>query len=277
MKIRGVEIKIIRGDIAEIKVDAVVVQSYGRDMSAPKADSFKARNLIHAVVAEDGIPIDDKKVRYACAHALAVARSLKVRSIALPAIGYADAGLTLTASAKIMSQEIFRHIREEKHFLKEIDLVLRNDEDFKAFRRTAESYLNHIVGSLCQGPFVTVDTIIEVEGGVVLIKRSNPPFGWAIPGGFLDYGESLEEAAAREAKEETGLVVTNLRQFHTYSNPERDPRFHTISTVFICQAKGKPEAASDAAVARIVGLGAWRDMEIAFDHKRVLEDYSRTR
>ena len=71
MKIRGVEIKIIRGDIAEIKVDAVVVQSYGRDMSAPKADSFKARNLIHAVVAEDGIPIDDKKVRYACAHALA--------------------------------------------------------------------------------------------------------------------------------------------------------------------------------------------------------------
>ncbi|OIO36164.1 MAG: hypothetical protein AUJ74_03435 [Candidatus Omnitrophica bacterium CG1_02_44_16] len=134
-----------------------------------------------------------------------------------------------------------------------------------------------MVGSLCQGPFVTVDTIIEVEGGVVLIKRSNPPFGWAIPGGFLDYGESLEEAAAREAKEETGLVVTNLRQFHTYSNPERDPRFHTISTVFICQAKGKPEAASDAAVARIVGLGAWRDMEIAFDHKRVLEDYSRTR
>ncbi|MEK7850204.1 MAG: NUDIX domain-containing protein, partial [Candidatus Omnitrophota bacterium] len=85
---------------------------------------------------------------------------------------------------------------------------------------------------------MTVDTIIEVEGGVVLIKRSNPPFGWAIPGGFLDYGESLEEAAAREAKEETGLVVTNLKQFHTYSDPVRDPRFHTISTVFICQAKG---------------------------------------
>ncbi|MEK7849570.1 MAG: NUDIX hydrolase, partial [Candidatus Omnitrophota bacterium] len=65
--------------------------------------------------------------------------------------------------------------------------------------------------------------------------------------------------------------------FHTYSDPARDPRFHTISTVFICQAKGKPEAASDAAAARIFELGAWRDMEIAFDHKRVLEDYLRSR
>ncbi|MFH0940315.1 MAG: NUDIX domain-containing protein [Candidatus Omnitrophota bacterium] len=134
-----------------------------------------------------------------------------------------------------------------------------------------------MVGSLCQGSFVTVDTIIEVEGGIVLIKRSNPPFGWAIPGGFLDYGESLEEAAAREAKEETGLVVTNLKQFHTYSDPARDPRFHTVSTVFICQAKGIPKAASDAAAARIFKLGDWRDMEIAFDHKRVLEDYLRSR
>ncbi len=277
MKIRGVEIKIIRGDIAQLKVDAVVVQSYGRAKPVQKTSSFKAQNLIHAVVAEDGIPIDDKKVRNACAHALAVARSLKVRSIAFPPIGYSPDGLTLTASAKILSQEIFRHIREEKHFLKEIDLVLQGEEDFMAFRRTAESYLNHIVNSLCQGPFVTVDTIIEVEEGIVLIKRSNPPFGWAIPGGFLDYGESLEEAAAREAKEETGLAVTNLKQFHTYSAPARDPRFHTISTVFICQAKGEPRAGSDAASARIVKLGAWREMEIAFDHKKVLEDYLRSR
>ena len=81
-----------------------------------------------------------------------------------------------------------------------------------------------------------MDIIIEIEGGIVLIERKNPPFGWALPGGFVDYGESFEQAAVREALEETGLRVTLTRQFHTYSDPGRDPRQHTASTVFIATA-----------------------------------------
>ncbi|MBU1726789.1 MAG: NUDIX hydrolase [Candidatus Omnitrophica bacterium] len=123
------------------------------------------------------------------------------------------------------------------------------------------------------GPFVTVDAIIEIEGGIVIIKRSNPPFGWALPGGFVDYGESLEDAAAREAKEETGLDVTDLKQFHTYSDPSRDPRFHTIGTVFIARAKGKPEAGDDAAGLRVVELSQIEKLAFAFDHKKIIEEY----
>src|SRR3989304_1636029 len=88
-----------------------------------------------------------------------------------------------------------------------------------------------------KNPFPTVDIIIEIEGkGIVLIRRKNPPYGWAIPGGFVDYGESIENAAVREALEETSLKVELLRQFHVYSSPDRDPRFHTISTVFTARA-----------------------------------------
>jgi ADP-ribose pyrophosphatase YjhB (NUDIX family) len=82
-----------------------------------------------------------------------------------------------------------------------------------------------------RNPYLTVDIIIEYQGGIVLIQRKNPPHGWALPGGFVDYGECLEEAAKREAREETGLTTQLIRQLHTYSNPDRDPRHHTVSTV----------------------------------------------
>ncbi|MCX5703920.1 MAG: NUDIX hydrolase [Candidatus Omnitrophica bacterium] len=120
---------------------------------------------------------------------------------------------------------------------------------------------------------MTVDAIIELPEGIVLIERSNPPFGWALPGGFVDYGESLEEAVTREAKEETGLALTDLRQFHTYSDPRRDPRFHTIGTVFIAKAKGKPKAGDDAQGAKVIKLSEIEKMEFAFDHKQILKDY----
>src|SRR5512136_648217 len=98
-----------------------------------------------------------------------------------------------------------------------------------------------------RNPIPTVDIIIEIESkGIVLIKRKNPPHGWAIPGGFVDYGESLEEAAVREAKEETNLDVKLVRQLHTYSDPNRDPRHHSISTVYVAKAKGLPKAEDDA-------------------------------
>ncbi len=124
-----------------------------------------------------------------------------------------------------------------------------------------------------QNPIPTVDIIIEVGSkGIVLIKRKNTPYGWAIPGGFVDYGESLEKAAVREAKEETNLDVKLIRQFHTYSDPRRDPRHHSISTVYIAKAKGIPKARDDALEIGIFNQSNLPD-EIAFDHRSILKDY----
>lgn len=109
-----------------------------------------------------------------------------------------------------------------------------------------------------------------------MIKRKNPPFGWALPGGFVDYGESLESAAMREAKEETGLSIELLRQFHTYSSPDRDPRRHTITTVYIARAEGEPRGGDDAEEARLF-IRTSLPEPIVFDHKQILDDYFRRR
>jgi len=121
-------------------------------------------------------------------------------------------------------------------------------------------------------PLPTVDIIIECNDGIVLIERKNPPAGWALPGGFVEYGETLESAAMREAREETGLDVELVRQFHTYSDPKRDPRHHSISTVFIARAKGEPSAGDDARAARIFRRDNLPD-RIAFDHRDIIDDY----
>ena len=128
-----------------------------------------------------------------------------------------------------------------------------------------------------KGPIPTVDIIIEItrkngQEGIILIKRKNPPHGWALPGGFVDCGESLEEAAVREAKEETSLDIKLKSQFHTYSDPKRDPRKHTISTVYVAAAQGRPKAQDDAQ-----DIGIFTEEEInfplAFDHQKILADY----
>lgn len=124
-----------------------------------------------------------------------------------------------------------------------------------------------------RNPFSTVDIIIEQGEGVVLILRLNEPRLWAIPGGFCDYGESLEEAAVREAKEETGLKVELIEQIHTYSDPGRDPRQHNITTVYIARARGGILQAQDDAQ----GIGIFSENNLpgvlAFDHARILGDY----
>lgn len=127
-----------------------------------------------------------------------------------------------------------------------------------------------------QNPFPTVDVIIELnERGIILVRRKNPPCGWAIPGGFVDYGESLEDAAIRESKEETGLDVILRKQLHTYSRPDRDPRHHTITTVFIARASGTPVAADDAAE---IGIFTKENLPspLMFDHEQILADYFST-
>ena len=123
-----------------------------------------------------------------------------------------------------------------------------------------------------RNPFLTVDIIIECQGGIVLIERKNPPLGWALPGGFVDYGESLETAAAREAFEETSLKVQLIEQLHTYSDPERDPRHHTVSTVFIATAQDRPRAADDAVDAGIFTQDNLPS-PLVFDHPLILNDY----
>jgi 8-oxo-dGTP diphosphatase len=124
-------------------------------------------------------------------------------------------------------------------------------------------------------PLITVDTIIELqdrEGGpVVLIERKYPPFGWAIPGGFVDVGETLEQAAMREAYEETGLQVSLQVLLGLYSDPARDSRGHTVSAVYIARAKGEPVAMDDAANVAVFKLDELP--ELAFDHGQILQDY----
>ncbi|MCP3924092.1 MAG: NUDIX hydrolase [Desulfobacterales bacterium] len=130
------------------------------------------------------------------------------------------------------------------------------------------------MNSKYQNPKLTVDIIIETGSGIVLIERKNEPFGWALPGGFVDLGESLETAAKREAKEETSMEVELLRQFHTYSNPERDKRFHTVSTVFIGKGSGNLIPRDDAKDAKIFEIDKL-PKELAFDHNEILSDYKR--
>ena len=141
--------------------------------------------------------------------------------------------------------------------------------------KTVEKYRN---------PVPTVDIIIEMasgryesvsqreKDGIVLIERKNPPFGWALPGGFVDYGESLESAALREALEETSLEVELRYQLGTYSDPARDPRHHTISVVFVASATGEPRAADDAKEVGIFGRNSL-PQQLAFDHGKILQDY----
>jgi ADP-ribose pyrophosphatase YjhB (NUDIX family) len=146
-----------------------------------------------------------------------------------------------------------------------------------------------------RNPFPTVDIIIEIapadsgrarrsddrsggdetakqSRGILLIKRKNPPMGRALPGGFVDYGESLEAAAVREAEEETSLKVQLQYQLGAYSDPSRDPRFHTISVVFVARATGEPRAADDAADLEIFSRDSLPD-NLAFDHEKILQDY----
>ena len=124
-------------------------------------------------------------------------------------------------------------------------------------------------------PRLTVDMIVRMidkPNSVLLIERKNPPYGWAIPGGFVEIGETLEEAVEREIREETSLTVDKVKQFHAYSDPSRDPRGHTVSVVFTGEGIGVPEAMSDAENIRIFSIEEL-PRQLAFDHSQILDDY----
>ena len=122
-------------------------------------------------------------------------------------------------------------------------------------------------------PLLTVDIVICLQGQVVvLIERRYPPYGWALPGGFVDVGETLEQAAIREAKEETGLEIKLEALLGCYSDPSRDPRGHTVSAVYVANAHGEPRAADDAKNITLVDPSS-PSVSLAFDHGLILDDY----
>jgi 8-oxo-dGTP diphosphatase len=123
-----------------------------------------------------------------------------------------------------------------------------------------------------RNPVPTVDVLLQTPEGLVLIRRSNPPEGWALPGGFVDYGERVEDAAVREALEETGLHIVLDDLFYVYSDPRRDPRQHTLTVVFISHASGPPIGGDDAAEARAFPLDALPS-PLVFDHGQIVADY----
>jgi 8-oxo-dGTP diphosphatase len=125
-------------------------------------------------------------------------------------------------------------------------------------------------------PLLAADAIIELADRpgrpIVLIERLNPPHGWAIPGGFVDVGERVEAAAVREAREETGLDVTLRALLGLYSDPARDPRGHTVTAVYVAEARGEPQALDDACALAVFAPDSL-PVDLAFDHAIVLADY----
>ena len=127
-------------------------------------------------------------------------------------------------------------------------------------------------------PFITADGLVEVYRdtllqGIVLIDRLNPPYGTALPGGFMDIGETIEECLKREMSEEIGLDVEIIELLGLYSDPKRDPRFHTLSAVYVCRADAIPHAGDDAKSVKVIGIDALKDEQFVFDHRKIVEDY----
>ncbi len=311
LQVRGCAIEVLRGDLTALGVDAIVnaantklvmgggvagaikrkggqaieEEALGKgpiavgDAVETAAGQLPCRYVIHAATMGMDFKTDEARVRQAARSAFALAQRLRVSSLAFPALGCGTGGFAYLAAAKIMAQEALRALRAPDSCLNKIIFCLFEEEAVAVFRSGVIGYLTHVTGELMWGPFVTVDCLIEQKGpggeSLVLIERSNPPLGVALPGGFVEYGESLEEAVAREAREETGLVLEGLRQFHTYSAPGRDPRFHTVATVFVARGRGEARAGDDAAGVRLVPLQGLSGLTYAFDHRSVIEDYLR--
>ena len=217
--------------------------------------------------------VNERTIRRAYANALHRAAKLKSHAIVLPTIDCGEEKFPLVGITKIMAQEILRFARYEKNSVKNIIIKVADPRASSIYKTRIEGYMRHVQEDLGLGPYVTVDMIIELKTGIVAIERSNPPYGWALPGGFVDPFESLETAVRREAKEETNLRLTNLRQLGTYSDPKRDPRFHTIATVYVAKGIGQPKAGDDAQGLKVVKYSDLRKFKFAFDHGKMIRDY----
>lgn len=305
MKIKNTEIVVTKGDITESENDAIVnaannkfymgggvagaIKKKGGKIIEEEAikqgpvavgeavittgGTLSAKYVIHAATMAMDFKTDENIIRKATYNTLKLAQRKNITSISFCALGCGVGGFSYEAASKIMAQEIFRYLQEtDGPALKKIEFILLSEEPLKIFRKNINDYLEHIVNKLRQGPFLTVDGIVELDNGIVMIERMNPPLGWALPGGFVDYGETVEEAVKREVKEETNLEFSDFKLLGVYSNPKRDARFHTVSVVFYGKGRGELCAASDAKNAKIYKLNSLPE-KIAFDHKKIIEDY----
>ena len=307
MKIKNIEILITKGDITESGNEAIVNAANNKfymgggvagaikkkggkiieeeaikqgpvdvgEAVITSAGVLKAKYVIHAATMKMDFKTDEDIIRKAAHSTLKLAQEKIISSIAFCALGCGTGGFSYEAASKIMAQEIFRYLQETKEpTLKKIEFILFSDEALKIFQKNIADYLEHIVNKLREGPFLTVDGIVEFDNGIVMIERMNPPLGWALPGGFVDYGETVEGAVKREIKEETNLDFSDFKLLGVYSKPKRDARFHTVSTVFYGKGKGKLKAASDAKNVKICIVDSLPE-KIAFDHRQIIKDYTK--
>ena len=299
----GVKICVKRGNILEENVDAIVnpantnlnmggglakkiKNKFGEEIekNAMKKGNInigdviyttggksKFRYIIHSATVDKDFKTNYEVIKVCMKNIFNLCNDLKIKSISIPALGCGTGKLDSFNVAQIMIEETLKYF-SQKFFLEEVNFVLYKKSHYENFLNVFEKYLRNLTKKTYKNPIPTVDIIIEYENGIVLVKRKNYPFGWAIPGGFVEYGESCEQTAIREAKEETGLDIEDLQQFKTYSKPDRDPRFHTITTCFVAKGKGILKGGDDAEKAKVFNKKNLPD-NIAFDHRDIIEEY----
>ncbi len=272
----GAEIEKEAFEKAPFNLGAAVITAAGK---------LKARYIIHVATMKmparrqaGNFKTDQHIIRKAIVKALDLGRKNKIKTIAIPALGCGTGRFPIADAAKIISEEVISHVFQGTS-IQRIIFVLHSKKDYEIFKPTFEGHCGYILRKLSNIPIATVDAIIEFKDGeIVLIERKNPPFGWALPGGFVELNESLEDTLTREVAEETGLKVLSMKQFHTYSAPGRDPRFQTITTVYIVKATGSPFADSDAKSLKIFKLDSLPPKEsFAFDHWQIINEWLKTK
>ena len=310
MKINSVEIEFRNEDITTLKVDAIInpantelVMGGGLALAIKRragddverealglapvglGDSvitsggrLKADWVIHSATMKMDFKTDQDIIRRSLSSALSLAGEKNLKSIAIPALGCGTGRFPLREAAKIMVDEVLSHTKKYS-LLKRIVFSFKAKSAYLEFKESFLSYYGYQSRKLAQIPIPTVDAIILTgENRVLFVERENPPYGLALPGGFLEYGESLEDCIRREVREETSLRVVKLKQFHTYSASDRDPRFHTVTTVFMVETEGLPRAGSDAKAIKQFLLDRLPSKEdFAFDHWRILQDWLKIR
>ena len=254
-----------------IKINTTTIRVACAGSAQRKAGYTADLRTVESLARKLSIIAKERKLRHFCRTMLEKAQRMKSRQLCF--MPYAVEGFPVVGLTRIVTQEIHRFLTRHKTDLQEILIVTPDRPLARIFKKEVVGYLQHLLFDLAGEPYITVDAIIELPQGIVIIERSNPPFGWALPGGFVDRNESLEAAVRREAMEETHLKLSHLRQFHTYSDPKRDPRFHTIDTVFIAKGVGLPRSGDDAKNLKVVPYQDLLKGTYAFDHKEIIKEY----
>lgn len=267
MRIGKTSIFVVLKDAGTVKADAVVVMDGGR------TEGRKRKRILFRAADTRG-RVTEKSLRQACLQSFSRAEREGTGSLAF-AVGNAGAGdFPFIGLAKIMAQETLRYFRRQHSTcLRRVYFCIPDRKQCSAFKKNLLGYIRHVIEDLGRGPYVAVDAVVELPEGIVLIERSNPPYGWALPGGFVDEGESVEHAIRREIREETALRLTDFQQMHVYSDPRRDPRFHTVTVLFVGKGKGRPKAGDDAKGLRVIAYKDLLKQKYAFDHHSVIRDY----